>query len=123
MLAREPAELGHIDEVVFIYINILRPLNIGPLGQVLALSAENLDPVVLAVGDEHATVPMGPKTVRCTELAWAGTGLAPGLQERPLRVETVDTGVAVAVRHIQVAPGPDRQVRRFVIWRPAVGDG
>src|SRR2546425_1501541 len=73
-----PAELGDVRAAVRVEGELRRPLHVGPLREELAVGAEHLDAVVLAVADEHAAVAVHRDTVREHELARAGPGLAPG---------------------------------------------
>src|SRR5262245_61876532 len=51
-----PPELGHVGAALGIEHDVGRPLRVGPLVEVLAVGAEDLDPIVLAVTDEHPSI-------------------------------------------------------------------
>src|SRR5919108_3870093 len=76
-LAGVPPELGHVGASGRVEDEVRRPLRVGPLAQILAVGAEDLDAVALAVADEDAAVGVDGDTVRDVELAGAGAGLAP----------------------------------------------
>ena len=59
--------------------------------------------MVLAVGDIDPAVGVGGDVVHDVELAGIGAGLAPGLQQLAVRRVLVDAGIAVAVRHVDLA--------------------
>jgi len=60
-----------------------RPLDVVPLPQVAAVGAEDLDPVVLPVGDEQPAVRKQADAMRYPELAGPGADLSPAVQQRP----------------------------------------
>ena len=91
-----------------------RALRVGPLGEVLAVRAEDLDAVVLAVADEDAPVRGDGDAVRQVELAGAAARHAPRPSELAARREPVHATVAVAVGDVQVPRRRDREVRRAV---------
>src|SRR2546428_2529434 len=119
---RPPAELGDERPALRVEGELRRPLHIGPLREELAVGAEHLDAVVLAVADEHAAVRVHGDAVREHELARAGPGLAPGREELAARREAVDPRIPVAVGDVQVAVRRDREVRRPVEGRTAPRD-
>src|SRR5207253_9175666 len=92
-------------------------------GEVLAVGAEDLDAIALAVADEHAAVGGHRDTVREIGLARPGARHAPRALQGAGRRELVHTAVAVAVGHVEVAPGPDREVRRTVEGTGGARDG
>src|SRR5438046_1560392 len=63
-LAGPPPELGHVDEPVRSDAQVRRPLDVEPLLEVTALGIEQLDPVVLAIGDEHPAIREDADAVR-----------------------------------------------------------
>src|SRR6266851_491734 len=80
-----------------------RPVQIVPLRLVLAVAVEYLDPVVFAVGDVDPTIGVGADVVDDVELAGVGAGLAPRHQQLAVGRIFVHAGIAVAVRHIELA--------------------
>ena len=78
-------------------------VQIVPLRLVPAVAVENLDPMILAVGDVNPTVGVAGDVVRDVELTGVGARAAPGQQHPPVGRVFVDTRVAVAIRNIDVA--------------------
>ena len=113
-------ELADVDEVV-LDEDVLRPLHVGPLGEVLAGRAEDLDAVVLAIRDEDPPVGVDPGAVREVELAGTVPGLTPGLEELATVAEAVDATVAVAVRDVEVARRSHGEVGRTIERRARPG--
>ena len=79
------------------------PVQIIPLRLVLAVAVEHLDAVVLAVGDIDPAVGVGDDVVDDVELAGIGARLAPGLYQLAVGRVFVHAGIAVAVRHVDLA--------------------
>src|SRR6266481_7038480 len=79
------------------------PVQIIPLRLVFAVAVEHLHAVVLAVGDIDVAVGIGRDIVDDVELAGIGARLAPGLYELAVGRVFVDAGIAVTVRHIDLA--------------------
>src|SRR5579864_2914538 len=77
------------------------PVQIVPLRLPFAVAVENLDAMVLAVGDVNPAVGVTANIVRDVELAGVGAGLAPGREELAARRVFVDAGVAVAVGDVE----------------------
>ena len=70
--------LGDIDDVVVVDIEERHPDQLGrPHRQQFAALVEHLDPVVLAVGDQHPAAAVDPHPVRQVELSRCGAGLPP----------------------------------------------
>ena len=88
----------------------------GPLG-VLAYTLEDLDAVVLAVGDVDPAVGVAGDVVRQAELAFADTGRAPREEMCPVGRVLVDPRVAVAVGDVDVPSGESAVcVQRWNGW-------
>ena len=68
-----------------------------------ALGVENLDAVVLAVGDVHVAVLVSHDVVGEVELAGVGAWGTPGEEVLTIGVVLVDGGVAVAVGDVDIA--------------------
>ncbi len=108
--------------LVLVDEDVLRPLHVVPLGQVLAVGIEDLDAVVFTIAHEHTAICMDPGAVRDTELARSRARLAPGFTQLAVRIEAVDARVAVPVADDQIAVRRNRQVR-WTIERPTrLGD-
>ena len=108
-LALVPPQLGDVGAALAVEDDVRRPLRVGPLGQVLAVRAEDLDAVVLAVADEHAAVGGDGDAVRQVELAGPVARLAPRPLELAVRREVVHAAVAVAVGDVEIALRADRR--------------
>src|SRR5437867_3469701 len=117
-LPRLPPELRDVGAPGAVEHDVRRAARVGPLGQVLAVGAEDLDAVVLAVADEDAAVGGDGDAVGEEELARPLTGHAPRPLELARGREEVDAAVAVAVGHVELTLRPDREIRRPV-ERPA----
>jgi hypothetical protein len=115
-------QLGDVDQPVAVDGDVRRTLHVVPLVQIVAVRAEELDAVVLAVGDQHAAVRRHRDAVDEVELPRPDARLTPRLNERPVRSEAVDTRIAVAVRDVQLAARCDGEVGGPVEGWPAVGD-
>src|SRR5262249_31387439 len=102
-----PPELGDISAALAVEHDVGRALGVPPFGEVLAVGAEDLDPIVLPVADEDAPVGGGGDAVRQVELAGSDAGDTPGLFELTGRREPVHPAVAVPVGDVEIAPGPD----------------
>ena len=79
------------------------PVQIIPLRLVFAVAVEHLDAVVLAVGDIDPAVGVGCDVVDDVELAGIGARLAPAFHQFAVGGVFVHAGIAVAVRHIDLA--------------------
>ena len=115
-LPRNPPQLRNVDQAVP-NAETRGPLHVGPLFDELARGAEDLDSIVFPVSHENALVGSHPDVVGLVELAGPGAGLTPGLNELAVGGETVDTGVAVSVRNIQIAVGGKGDAGRTVEGR------
>ena len=77
-----PPERGDVDQALPVDVDVSWPLDVVPDLEQLAGQAEDLDAVILTVGDEHAVVG-DPDAMRDVELTGAAAELAPGLDEIP----------------------------------------
>src|SRR5262245_18256865 len=97
-LARLPPELRHVRAALAVEDDVCRAPGVGPLREVLAVRAEDLDAIVLAIAHEDAAVGSHRDAVGQEELA----GALPRHAPRPLQLaawrEEVNAAVAVAVR-------------------------
>src|SRR6516225_4087459 len=109
---RGRADLADIkDRLVAVWhAEAARAMQILPLGLVFAVAVEHLHAVVLAVGDIDPASGIAADIVNDIELALAGAGRAPGEQQLAVRRVCVDTGIAVAVRDVDVAVRRQRGV-------------
>src|SRR5262249_61404612 len=74
-----------------------RTMHVGPLRLVLSVPVEDLDTMVLPVGDVHPAVAVAADIMGNVELAGIGARLAPRQQQRAVRRKFVDARVAIAV--------------------------
>src|SRR5437867_1642646 len=81
-LALVPPQLGDVGAALWVEHDVGGPLRVGPLAQVLAVRAIDLDPVVLPIADEDPSVGGRGDAVGQVELAGALAGHAP----RPLEL-------------------------------------
>src|SRR5262245_1380823 len=109
-----PPQLGDVRAPLGVEDQVGGSLRIGPLGEVLAVRAEDLDAIVLAVADEDPAVRGGRDAVREIELTGAGAGHAPRALPLAARAELVHAAVAVAVRDVEITLRPDREIRGTV---------
>src|SRR5262249_11587433 len=91
-------------------IESARPVHVVPLQLVLAVAVEHLHAMVLAVGDIDPAVLVGGDVVRDVELPGIGPGGAPAHQVFAVGRVFVDAGIAVSVRHVDLALGRERGV-------------
>jgi len=77
LVAGAVQQLGDVDQPVAIDGDVGRALHVVPLVQIVAVRAEELDAVVLAVGDQHAAVRRHRDAVDEVELPRPGARLAP----------------------------------------------
>ena len=89
-------------------------VEVAPLPVEVALGAEELHPVVLAIGDEHTVARVHPDAVRRGELSAARPRRAPRAEVPALGREAVHGGVAVPVGDVDLAPRRHRDVGRMV---------
>src|SRR6266851_1825242 len=100
-------QLRHIDHPVMVDVDVAGASQVFPLGQKLTLRGKDLDPIVLPVSHKHTTIGMHPYPMGDVELA-RGTlpRGSPRLLQGAIGREPVDTGVAIAIRDIELAPSP-----------------
>src|SRR6266550_5462035 len=84
--------IGHIDHVIP-DVDAARPAELLPVGDVVALLVEDLDAVVVAVGDEQAPLRIHCQRMGGVELARTRSLLAPGLDQLALLGEFHDARV------------------------------
>ena len=75
-LTRTPPELGHVHAAARDH-DLGRSLHVRDLAKVFAVPVEDLDPIALAIADEHIAVPIDRDPVRQHELARTGARLTP----------------------------------------------
>ena len=83
------------------------------LAQKFAISIENLNAPIAAVGHIHVAGIIGGDTVRRTELARAGSWFSPGLDPVSVFIDFGYPGIDVAVADIRIAcsrPTPYRSL-------------
>ena len=73
------------------------PLDVGPFAEVVALGRDELDAVVLAIGDQHPAVSEHGHPVRQVELAAGHAWRAPRSDQATIEVELVHARVAIAI--------------------------
>src|SRR5262252_5593564 len=91
-----------------------RPLGVRPLAQVLAVRAEDLDAVVLAIAHEDAPVHRHRDAVGQEELAGPAPRRAPGALELARGRVLMHATVAVAIGDVEIALWSYRKVGRPV---------
>ena len=79
------------------------PGHVVPLPQKASIRIEHLHAVVLSIGQVHQPVPVGSDVVGDVELARAVAGLTPGEDQPSVRAVLVDAGVAITIRHVEIA--------------------
>ena len=82
-VARVPPEFGNVGPALGIKDQVGGALDVGPLAQVLAVGAEDLDAVALPVTDEDTPVRCHGDAVRQVELPRATARRAPRALELP----------------------------------------
>ena len=97
--------LGDENVVIGIDVDVGRANDVVPLIYELTVAGEDLEAIVFAVGDVEAFAAVDEHAVRQVELAGAGAGLAPGLDELASGGEAVDAAVAIAVTDVDFAVG------------------
>ena len=75
-LAQARDLIGDVGSTVPVNVDVHRMVEVTPFAQVLTLGAEDLDPVVLSVGDQDAAVRVDPDRVRRGEVANQIGGIA-----------------------------------------------
>src|SRR6202011_3448200 len=81
LCAGSPDQLADIDPLVLVDEDVLRPLNVVPFSQVLALRAEDLNAIVFTVAHEHPPIGVHPGAVRDAKLSRPRAGLTPRLTQ------------------------------------------
>ena len=113
-VALVPPELGDVGAALIVEHQVGGALGVGPLREVLAVGAEDLDAVVLPVADEDAPVRGGRDAVGQVELAGPGAGHAPRALPLSVGAELVHAAVAVPVGHVEIALRAHRDIRGAV---------
>src|SRR5262249_42542144 len=121
--ASAATQLGDVDPAVpSIDEHLARPGQVGPLVLKLALRGEELQPAVLAIGDEDGAILVDGQAVRNLEMAGFAPRFPPRLPQATIGREAMNAGIAVAVADVQIAGRAERQVRRVVKWRAGTLD-
>src|SRR5271166_2765033 len=94
-----------------LHVEAGRTVHVVPLRLVLAVAVEDLDAVVLTVGDIDPAVRIATDVVGDVELPGVGAGLAPRKQAPAVGGVFVDAGIAVAVGDKYTPDG-----RRLFSW-------
>ena len=100
--AAHAVELADIDVVLPEHHGV-RPVDVAPHGNEPAFHVEDLDPVGLPVHHVHPLLVVDGDVVRSDKLAGVNARLSPGKFVIAASAVDVDSGVAVAVRNIDVA--------------------
>src|SRR5258708_18600409 len=87
------------------------PVQVVPFGLVVAVAVEYLDAMILPVGDVDPALRVATQIVRNVEFTRSGSGLSPGFQRFAVRRIHVDSGIAVAIRNVDVSARRKRRVR------------
>src|SRR5215470_9495385 len=91
---RDPGNLiGDVHRTAGIDVDVHRLVEIAPLPVEVALGAEELYPIVLAVGDEDPVARIDPDAVRRRELRAPQPGTTPRLQMLPIGREPMHRGI------------------------------
>lgn len=112
------AYLGQIHVFVGVNAHVAGPPDIVPLADVTALRIEELDALILPVGDIDRALTVHADVVRCDELPGAGPWFAPGIQKVALGREVVYACVAVTIRDVKGAVRGERDSGWVVEWPP-----
>src|SRR5688572_16015409 len=118
-----PPELGHVRAARAVEHDVRRALDVRPLLQELALGAEDLDPIVLAIAHEHAAVGGDADTVRQHEFPRALARRAPRALELAGRREAMHAAVAIPIGDVQVTVRRDGDVRGPIERSAGPADG
>src|SRR5256885_7476255 len=70
-----------VEDVLLVDEDAARPSELAPIGDELAILIEDLNPAVRAVGDIKPALGIHRESMRRIEFAWAGSLLAPRLDE------------------------------------------
>src|SRR4030095_2067822 len=99
-----------INCVVPVYRQPAHAAELPPFSEILPLLRQDLNPVVVAVGDDQPSLGVELDRVRCSELPWPRTGLTDDPQKFAAAVEhryTTDKirvpDVRMALRHVNIA--------------------
>ena len=96
--AHESIKLRDVENVVLVDVDVAGPRQTGPFVQIFSVRVEDLDPVILPVGDEHPAIGVHPNAVGHVELARPGLPrLAPGEKQFAAGRELMDAGGTAAV--------------------------
>ena len=99
-----------INCVVPVYRQPAHAAELPPFSEILPLLCQDLNSVVVAVGDDQPSLGVELDRVRCSELPWPRSGLTDDPQEFAVPVEHRDTAnkirvfdVGMALRHVNIA--------------------
>ena len=104
-----PSGVADVDRLILGDVDAKRRPEVLPLAQEVAIRIEDLDAKVLAVANVDEPLFVHGDPVGQVELAFAGTGPAPGLHETPLFGKLHDARV-VAVRDIDLPTGTEADI-------------
>src|SRR5687768_14494812 len=92
-------EFANVDDLVCSTSHVVTAgaIDVVPHGQELAFVAEDLDALVLAVGDIDAVLGIACDVVRNTKVTWRDAGLTPGEEQATIRGILMHPRVAVAI--------------------------
>src|SRR5262245_48431480 len=85
--------VGDVDHIVAIDIHSAWPAELKPLSDELTVRVKNLDPVVLAIADEHPSSRIDCERMRVIELTWPHSLSPPKFDELSSLVEFHDAGI------------------------------
>lgn len=85
-----------------------------PAFEILPIPREELNAVVLPIGDKHPVAPIDPDRVRRHEFAFASAGRAPAREMPPVGAEAMHGRVAITVADIDLAVVRHRGIGRVV---------
>src|SRR5580698_1687649 len=94
---RTTRKFGHVHVSLAIERHIRWPLNVVPHVQQLAVTGEDLYPVILAVAHQNAILAVNRNAVRYDETTCTGSEAAPGAYQLTVRGESVHATIPVAV--------------------------
>src|SRR5213594_4130145 len=92
-----------INCVVVVYRQPAHAAELPPFSQILRLLRQNLNSVVVAVGDDQPSLGVELDRVRCAELPWSCSGLTDDPQELAAAVEHQDTVDKIRVLDVGMA--------------------
>jgi hypothetical protein len=103
--------------------DVHRAVDIFPDGEQVSGAIEDLNPVALAVSDQHAVFRIDPDGMRRGELPGPATGLAPAVKMTAIGGESMYAGIAIAIRHVGFSVCGESDIGRMIEWpsqsRPA----